>query len=165
MTALDYAVVVLILASAIVGLWRGVVREILSLLGWVLALVAAIMFGGDAGGFLPGSIQNPGLRYLLGMLLVLVGVLIIAYLLGWMLHKLLHAAGLGWLDRGLGVIFGLMRGLLVVLVLVFIAGLTRVPQEKWWRESLLAPYLQTAVLGLRPLLPQEVNKRLKYQAG
>lgn len=165
MTLFDYVVIFLILASALLGLWRGVVREILSLLGWIFALVAAIMFGGDAGNLVLGSVQNSGVRYLLGMLLVLVAVLILAFVIGWLLHKLLHAAGLGWLDRGLGVVFGLMRGLLVVLILVFVAGLTRLPQEGWWRESLLVPYLQTAVLGLRPLLPQDVNKRLKFQSG
>ncbi|MBI3147199.1 MAG: CvpA family protein [Betaproteobacteria bacterium] len=163
MTAFDYLVLGLILASALWGLWRGVVKEILSLLGWVVALVAAVVFGGDMGTLLPDGVQNPALRYLLGMLLVLILVLLVAWLLGLILHKLLHAAGLGWLDRGLGVIFGLMRGVLVVLVLVFAAGLTKLPQERWWRESLLAPHLQVAVLGLRPLLPQEVNKRLKFQ--
>ncbi len=165
MTVLDYLVIGLVMASALWGLWRGVVREILSLLGWVVALVAAVMFGGEMGAILPKSLENPAVRYLLGMVVVLVAVLILAALLGWLLHKLLHAAGLGWFDRGLGVIFGLMRGVLVVLVLVFVAGLTKLPQERWWRESLLAPYLQQAVLGLRPLLPQEVNKRLKFQAN
>lgn len=165
MTLFDYVVILMVLASALWGLWRGVVREVLSLLGWVLALVAAIMFGGDMGELLPTSLQNPAARYLLGMLLMLVLVLLVAWLLGWILHRLLHAAGLGWLDRGLGVIFGIMRGVLVVLVLVFIAGLTKLPQERWWQESLLAPYLQQAVLGLRPLLSQEVNKRLKYQTS
>jgi len=165
MTILDYSVIALVLLSALWGLWRGVVREIVSLLGWVVALVAAILFGGDMGAILPGSLENPAARYLLGMVLVLVLVLLLAWLLGWLVHKLLHAAGLGWFDRGLGVIFGLMRGLLVVLVLFFVAGLTKLPQERWWRQSLLAPYLQQVVLGLRPMLPQEVNKRLKFQAS
>jgi membrane protein required for colicin V production len=83
-------------------------------------------------------------------------------LFGVLLAKLLRAAGLGLVDRLLGALFGLARGALLAWILTLLGGLTSLPQQDWWRESLLAPPLQAAVLAGRPLLPLEIAKRLKY---
>lgn len=162
MAAFDFVVIAVVLISAVWGLARGVVREVLSLVGWVLAVVLAIVFGDDFARYLPEQIHGAGLRFLVAMLVVLLLVLLVAWLLGWLIARLLKAIGLGWLDRLFGFIFGLVRGLVVVLVFVLIAGLTNMPQEHWWKRSALAPMLETVVLGARPALPQAVAKRLKY---
>jgi len=77
--------------------------------------------------------------------------------------KLLRAVGLGPLDRFLGAVFGVARGVLLLLLCVLVAGLTPLPQQALWRQAWLAPPLETAVLAARPWLPPEVAKRIRYR--
>ena len=90
-------------------------------------------------------------------------VLVAAALLRLALSKLLRAIGLGPLDRFLGAVFGVARGVLVVLLCVLIGGLTVLPQQAWWRQAWLAPPLETAVLAAKPWLPAAVAKRIRYR--
>jgi len=162
MTWLDYAALGVFVASTAVGIWRGLVREVVSLLGWVIAFLAANLFAGPLGASMPGSIPTPGLRVAAAFVLVFVGSLVVTSLAGLLLSKLVKAIGLGALDGALGALFGAARGLLMVLAVALLAGLTSAPQQGFWRDSVCAGAMARAALALKPWLPQTLAERLRY---
>jgi len=162
MTAFDYAVIAILVASLALGLWRGLIGEVLALLAWILAAFAAWQFGPEVGALIT-AIADPGLRVLTGYAAVFFGVLVVLGLLRLAVRGLLKALGLTAVDRLLGVVFGLARGLVIVLVAVAVGGMTSAPKEVWWRQAVLAPPLETAVLAARPWLPPEAVKRIRFR--
>jgi membrane protein required for colicin V production len=138
------------------------VGEVLSILAWVIALVAAWMFGASVGAGLFGGIHDHSIRLVAGFATVVVLVLVVVALLKLALRGLLKAIGLSVTDRLLGVLFGLLRGLAIVLLLVAVGGVTPLPRQGWWRDARLAPPLETVVLAGKPWLPADVAKRIRY---
>ena len=153
---IDWIIGAVVLVSVLVGLLRGVTREIVSLAGWVLGLVLAFFFAEQVGATLP--IEPPELRIAVGALLILAGVLVLAALLGAVLRALLAAVKLSSLDRLLGGVFGLARAVLVLGVAVLLASGTPVPKAGWWKESLLLPWLEAGVAFATPLLPESIAR-------
>jgi membrane protein required for colicin V production len=135
---------------------------VISILGWVIAFLAASLFGGPLGGVMPQAIPTPELRVAAAYVVVFVLALVVTSMLGLLLSKAVHAVGLGGLDRALGAGFGTARGLLVVLAGALIAGLTSAPRQAFWRDSYSGTYLAQAALALKPLLPQTLAGRLRY---
>ena len=162
MTWLDYAVAGVFAVSLAVGVWRGLVREVLSILGWVIAFLAANLLAGPVGLMMPQAIPSPELRIATAYVAVFLGSLIVAALLGLLLSKIVHASGLGGVDRMLGALFGAARGLLIVLAAALLAGLTSAPRQQAWRDSVSGPFLVQAATVLKPLLPQTFAERLRY---
>lgn len=162
MTWLDYAVTGVFAASLILGAWRGLVREVISILGWVIAFLAANLLAGPIGPAMPQAIPTPELRVAAAYIAVFIGSLILTSLIGLLLSKIVKAAGLGGVDRLLGAAFGAARGLLIVLAAALLAGLTRAPSQPFWRDSASGPLLAEAALALKPLLPQTLAERLRY---
>jgi membrane protein required for colicin V production len=154
MTPVDWLIAAGILISVLLGVLRGATREIVSLAGWVLALVLAYFYAESVGAALPWAVSVPLLRTALGALVILVGVLIAAALIGALLRALLVAAKLSALDRVAGGAFGLVRAGLVLGLAVGLASLTAMPRASWWNESLLLPSLQAGVAFASPLLPE-----------
>ena len=162
MTAFDYVVLGVILVSVAVSIWRGLVREVVSLLSWLVALWVAARFSVVFSEWLPAAIANPSARYVTAFVVLFLGTVIVLELFGccspnccarrgWVLSIACSAQCSAWPAarcwRGYSTLLG---------------GLTSLPQQDWWRESLFAPPLQAAVLAARPLLPLEIAKRLKY---
>ena len=162
MTWLDYAVIGVFAASLVVGAWRGLVREVISILGWVIAFLAANLFAGPLGPAMPLAIPSPELQVAAAFIVVFVGSLIVTTLLGLLLSKIVKAVGLGGVDRMLGAIFGAARGALILLAVALLAGLTSAPRQLFWRDSASGPLLVQAVQALKPLLPQTFAERLRY---
>ena len=162
MTWLDYAVIGVFAASLALGAWRGLVREVLSVLGWIIAFLAANLLAGPLGPAMPQAIPTPELRVAAAYLAVFIGSLIVTSLAGLLLSKIVKAAGLGGLDRLLGAVFGVARGLLIVLAAALLAGLTSAPRQAFWRDSASGPLLAQAAGMLKPLLPQTLAERLRY---
>ena len=162
MTWLDYAVVGVFAVSLVVGAWRGLVREVLSILGWIIAFLAASLLAGPLGPAMPQAIPSPELRVAAAYVAVFVVALIATALLGLLLSKIVKAAGLGGVDRMLGMLFGAARGLLIVLVAALLAGLSSAPRQPFWRDSASGPLLAQAAAALKPLLPQTLAERLRY---
>ncbi|WP_428825607.1 CvpA family protein [Azonexus sp. IMCC34842] len=148
--------------SLLFGLWRGVVGEVIALGAWVLGVFAAIEFGGPAGQTVFTSIADPSVRTLAGCVLIFVGVLLAMSLVRWAVSSMVKALGLSLSDRLLGMIFGLVRGVLVTMVLVGLGGMTAAPKQSWWREATLSPPLETAVLVARQWLPDDLAKRIRF---
>jgi membrane protein required for colicin V production len=161
-TWVDYAVFGVIVASTAWGLWRGLVREVMSLAGWVIAFLAANLFAAPLSGLVPASVSRPELRVLIAFVTIFFVALALAMIASLLLAKVVHAAGLGSIDRTLGALFGLLRGLLIVLVLAIMAGFTRVPASADWKNSLVGEQLGGVASRLKPWLPPAFTERMKY---
>lgn len=162
MTIFDYVVLAAMALSVLLGAWRGVVNELLALVAWVAAFLVARIEAPQATHWLAGQIAEPGLRLAAAFIIIFVGVLILFAVARMLLSRLLSAVGLGTLDRLLGAVFGVLRGLAVVLAGVMLAGMTSMPRERWWQTAVLAPPLETAALAAKPWLPADVAKRIRF---
>jgi membrane protein required for colicin V production len=161
-TAFDYAVLGVLVFSLVVGVLRGLVRELVMLSGWIAAFALSTAFSGTLARFAPASLGDT-LSQLLAFAVIFLGVLILAGFVGLLLSMVTRSAGLGFTDRALGACFGVVRGLLVVLAGVFVAGLTPLPREPVWKNAVLSGPFETAVLLLRPHLPADLAQRIKYR--
>ena len=162
MTLFDLGVLGILVVSVAISLLRGLAREMVSLGVWVGGFVLATFFGGYVASYLPQSLQ-PLWSALIGFLIVFGVVLVIGWILGMALSSAVRASGLAPADRALGVLFGLVRALLIVLVFVVLAGLTPLPRERFWRDAFLSGPFETAALALRPHLPARLGQHLKYR--
>lgn len=163
MTVFDYAVLAIVAASVLLGAWRGLVSEVLALAAWVAALLTARELAPGMAPVFSDWLKEPALQYAAAFAVIVVAVLVTVALTRLALSRLLRAIGLGPLDRFLGAVFGVARGVLVVLLCVLVGGLTMLPQQAWWRQAWLAPPLETAVLVSKPWLPAAVAKRIRYR--
>jgi membrane protein required for colicin V production len=162
MTWFDYAVVSIVGLSVLLAVFRGVVREITALAGWVAALILSGLFAQELAQWLPLSLSHL-LRAVIAYLIIFLGVLLLSGLAGLLLAKLFRAAGLGFTDRVIGALFGLARGAVIVFIGVMFAGLTSLPKEPFWREAALSGPAETAVLAARPALPKDLAQRIRYR--
>lgn len=160
MAALDWGLLAVLLLSLLLGAWRGLVFEVLSLAGWVLAFVVAGWFAVQVGAWIPWGEAEAPWRPVAGFVLLFIVVVFACGLLASLARKAMVAAGLRPADRALGALFGVVRGVVLLLALVWVLGFTPVPQQPWWQESRIVPALQGLLQGLGPVLPQEwVNAR------
>lgn len=162
MTVFDYAVLGVIGISVLLSILRGFVREVLALAAWVAAFFVAKLYTVQLAPLLPQSIPSEELRLLAAFLVLFLLTLLVCSLLAIAVSSLFKQVGLGWLDRGLGAFFGLVRGMLVVLVAVLLAGLTGLPRAPEWREAMFSAPLEALVLESLPWLPEGVAKHVKY---
>ena len=160
MTWADYTILGIILVSAILGLVRGFLREVASLLVWLLGFWIAVRYApavGEAFKF----VKTAEDRLIIGYAVVLVAVLIVGTVVGMLLKKLVDSSGAVAGDRGLGTLFGAVRGVVVVTVLILMGSMVLVPQPAWWRESKLIPYAAPLMALARRFAPMAVDfKRL-----
>lgn len=158
MTAFDWIIVAVLGLSALLGLWRGLMREVFSVGGWVAGIALAIRYAAPLGDWLPRDFAWPALRTGLAALGIVVACLFVAAALGWLVHKLVAAARLSGTDRALGALFGLLRGVLIVLAAVFLASRTALAEQPAWREAkLLAPF-DVGVRWIVPYLPPALTR-------
>jgi membrane protein required for colicin V production len=165
MSAFDLIVIGIVGLSTVFAFWRGLIRVVMSLVGLVAAVLAAIHFSPSASNLLLMLSDNPATRYLAAFALIFVVVVLMCGLLGWALSRAIRAIGLGFVDRLLGAVFGVARGVLIVVIAVLLAGLTTLPRQEWWQNALFAPPLVIAALSLRPWLPHALAQRLDYGPG
>jgi membrane protein required for colicin V production len=162
MTWFDYAVIAIVGLSVLLAAFRGVVRELAAIAGWVAALVLSGLFAHELAQWLPGAL-SPMLKAVIAYLVIFLGVLLLSGIAGLALTRLFHAAGLGFADRAVGALFGLVRGALIVFIGVMLAGLTGLPKEPFWREAALSGPVETAVLAAKPVLPKDLAQRIRYR--
>lgn len=162
MTSFDYTILLIIGISIIVSMMRGAVREVLAIAGWIVAIYVAKTYAVQLLPLLPTDIPTEQLRILAAYVIVFLSVLLISSLLTIALSSLIKKIGLNWVNRFLGAIFGFARGLLIVCVLVFLAGLTSLPKDARWTNAMLSSPLEALVKSALPWLPQMVAKHVKY---
>ena len=164
MTIFDGAVIFVVALSTLLAFVRGVVRELIALIAWVVGIIAALLFTETVAAWIP-DFGHPAVRYLIAFALILIAALLLGALIAYPLARAIRAAGLGFVDRFLGSIFGLARGLLLMVAFVLVAGLTSLPRADWWQNALLAPPLVVLALSLKPYLPAQWAERLDYSRG
>ena len=151
----------MLVASTAWGIWRGMVHEVLSLAGWIAAFIVANLACDSLANQLPTSMR-PEFRTMAAWLAVFIGVLVISALVTLMLGKAIKMVGLVKLDRWLGALFGMARGLLILLAFALVAGLTPLPRSTFWTSSATGRPLAETVLQLKPWLPSGLAQRLRY---
>lgn len=162
MTWFDYAVIAVLALSSLLGWWRGLVYEVLSLLGWVAAFAVARLFATNVTPYMPDALSTDALKTAAAFALLFILTLIVCSILAWLLSKVVKWIGLGWLDGSLGALFGLVRGVLAVLLAVVLAGYTGLPQAPFWRDAWLSQPLVSMVQVARGWLPESVAQHVHY---
>ena len=161
MSALDIFVILLLGGGAVIGFVRGLVHEVLSLAGWIMAFVAANLLAAPLADSFPANMR-PEFRVVGAFLLVFIGVLVLTTLLTALVTKFIRVSVLQSLDRWLGALFGLLRGLVLVVAFALVAGLTSLPRTPDWTNSATGYSLAQTAIQLKQWLPPALASRLKY---
>lgn len=141
MNGADWAIVIVLTLSSVISLVRGFIKEALSLVIWVVALVCANVFSHRLEEFLVNTITTPSLRAMAAFLLVFVGVLFLGALINFLIGFIVKATGLSGTDRLIGMVFGFARGvLLVMMFLIYVPNYVPVTKDSWFQQSQLIPY-------------------------
>lgn len=159
----DYIIVAVLTLSVLVGLWRGLISEVLSIVCWMLAFWVAWIFG-DRLAERFTAVEVASARLMLGYAVCFFGVVIAGALVSFVIRKLVAGTGLTGTDRLLGMLFGLARGLLLVVVAVLLLGFTPFPRDVWWHESRLLPSLEIGAQWLAAQLPASVGQHLDFRS-
>ena len=160
LSAVDWMLLAVLGLSFLLGLWRGIVQEVLSLTGWVAAFYVSQMYAPMAAAWLPMEGSSQMLRYAAGFVVVFIAVLVATVLVSFVVKKLVSAVGLGPLDRLLGSLFGFMRGVVILLAVTVFVGMTPMRDTEAWKQAQGTQWLQQFLHVLKPVLPADFGKYL-----
>ena len=161
---IDYSFLVIIAVSALIGLLRGLVREALSLTSWVMAIWISIHFSPSLGHLMRNLIEQDTMRAIAAFLILFIGTLSIGSIITFIVRSGLKKIGLGFVDRLGGLVFGVLRGGGIIMVLIYVVGLTPLKRESWWHKSMLIPPFEQLVIWLRSQAPPEVVQQIESTA-
>ena len=139
MTQVDNLILIVIAISSAFGVRRGFIKEIMSLLSWIAALLVSRVYSVSFASIIENLIDNPSVRYVIAFSVLFVIIIMLGTLLNHLMSKLLVVTGLKTIDRLLGAVFGVARGTVIVLVGLFILNVF-VSESEWWQQSTLIPY-------------------------
>lgn len=159
---IDYAILGVITLSALVGFFRGFVREAIGLATWVLAFFIAYKLAEPMAGLLENwiSVRSVRLAAAFGGLFII--TLVIGAIVNYSIAKLVTGTGFAGTDRALGGVFGVLRGAAILVLLVLFAGLTAVPRDDWWQQSIFIAHLQEGALSVRAWLPSGLAEEINF---
>jgi membrane protein required for colicin V production len=159
-TAVDWILLGVLGFSMLLGAWRGLVYEVLSVLGWVVSFFVAQWFAPDLATRLPVQSASDPVRYAAAFVLIFIAAVFAAGLLAFVVKKLVAAVGLAPIDRVLGAAFGVLRGVILLLAATVVIDMTALKSSSWWQESKGAPVLTATLKALKPVLPEQFAKYL-----
>ena len=159
-STVDWVLLAVLGFSMLLGAWRGLVYEVLSVLGWAVSFYTAQYFAPMVSAWLPLQSSSDAVRYAAAFVLVFVAAVFTAGLLAFLLKKLIEAIGLRPVDRTMGAAFGLVRGVILLLAIAVVMDMTALKKNVWWQESKGAPILSATLNGLKPVLPEQFAKYL-----
>jgi membrane protein required for colicin V production len=162
MTLFDYLVLLVLISSVVISMVRGLVREILSLVSWVVAFVLANAYGARVSAWMPDAIPGELLRLMISFIGLFIGVRLLMALVMVAVNALIKASGLSLVDRGLGGLFGLARGCVIVLAAVMVCGMTQIPRQSFWKDALLSPLVEAAAQTLMPFMPESITRHVQF---
>ncbi|MBM3351113.1 MAG: CvpA family protein [Betaproteobacteria bacterium] len=162
MTSFDYAVLMVIGASVILSVLRGMVKEVLAIAGWIAAFYVGRTYSTELLPMMPIEIPTESLRVLAAFLILFLATLLVSSLLSIAISAIIRKIGISWLDRTLGAIFGMFRGVLIVCILVFFAGMTSLPHDVRWRNAMFSAPIEALVISLLPWVPENIAKHVKF---
>ncbi len=155
----DIVVLAILALSVVIGLFRGLIKEALSLATWVIAIWVALAFAQQFSQVLPFKLGSETVQTAVAFFILFIVVLIIGGIINYLAGELVDKTGLSGTDRMLGLVFGLMRGGLLVAVMVLLASLTNMPNEDWWKDSMTLPYFQDVANWIKDLLPASLQQK------
>jgi membrane protein required for colicin V production len=155
MALADWVLLAVLVFSMLLGAWRGLVYEVLSVLGWAVSFYAAQYFAPMVALWLPLQSASETVRYAAAFVLVFVASVFAAGLLAFLLKKMIEAIGLRPVDRTMGAAFGLVRGVILLLAAAVVINMTALEKSQWWQDSRGAPVLNAMLKGLKPVLPEK----------
>lgn len=159
MVWVDIVIVGIILISTLISLFRGFVKESISLATWVLAGILAVRYMDVLAVFFEASIESVTIRMAAAFAVLFIVTLIIGAIVNFIVSQMVSKTGLGGTDKALGMVFGLGRGILIIVMLLLLAGLTPMPEEQWWKESLLIEQFSAISTWVRDFLPQDLASK------
>ncbi len=159
---IDIIILSIIGISAVISLVRGFVKEALSLVGWMAAIWVALTYSDVLADLTTNYISTPSIRFVAAFTFLFVVTLLLSSLINFLASQLVKKTGLSGTDRMIGVVFGVARGGVVVAMLVLLAGLTPLPHDPWWQESMLVGHFQEMVGWMSGRLPPEVIADIAY---
>lgn len=148
----DYLIIAIIGLSLLAGVMRGLLREVIALVSWILAIWLAWKFAPRIEPYLGGVLNGGGVRPWAARAIVFIGVLLVGALVGLLVSHFVRLSLFSGMDRFLGALFGLLRGAVMVGVLVMLCHTLQLQQEPWWRRSLLVPYAERVGNVLRGMV-------------
>lgn len=161
----DYAIIGVLGLSVLIGLWRGFIGEVMALVCWVVAVWVAWTFGPTLAEQFSASISVPSVRVMLAYALCFVAVLIAGAIVSFLLRKLVSGSGLSGTDRLLGMVFGLVRGVALMVLVVLLMKFTPVVRDDWWQTSKLLPTFEEGARWVTSRLPESVARYLEPAAA
>lgn len=162
MVVADFIVLGIIFISVIISLMRGFVKEALSLTGWLASLWIAMSFSSGMAELFGSWIKDPTLRLLAAFVSLFVMSLVVGAVINFFATQFVQRVGLSGIDRTIGVVFGFMRGILLVTIIVMLLGLTTLPKESWWDESFFMFRFEVIATWLKDLLPGDIARYFNF---
>ena len=160
MTLFDWIILAVVLVSGAISVIRGFVKEAISLATWVLAFWVALAFAAKLALLMPDSLQSPTLRWVAAAVVLFMATLLVGGLTNFLISTLVEKTGLSGTDRALGVVFGVLRGVVIVALMVLVVGDTALREEAWWQESRLRPSLGVVAEWMRAHYPAGMAESL-----
>ena len=160
MAPLDWVFIAIMAASLLLGAWRGLVYEVISVAGWIAAFILAQMFAPQMAAMLPMGQAPEVARYAAGFVLVFIAVVVAAGLLAWLTKNLVQAVGLRPVARVLGAAFGILRGALLLMAIAIVVNMSPLNRGEWWMDSKGAAMSTAAVKQVKPVLPERFGQYL-----
>jgi len=165
MVWVDYLIIGIIFLSAAISIIRGFIKEVLSLVNWAVSGWVALTFHPHLATLLADYIPTPSVRIFAAFISLFIVTLILGALVNHLIAQVVEKTGLTGTDRALGVIFGLIRGVAIVTILVLLAGATPMPNDQWWQNSLLIEYFEKLAIWLQQWLPSDLASSINFGNG
>lgn len=160
---IDYTIIAIIALSVLISVMRGFVREVISLVVWVAAIAVSFIFYRYIADLLVNFIHSDSVRLVVSFVGLFLVTLILGMLINYLIGQLVANTGLSGTDRVLGIIFGIARGILVVVLLMMLVSLTPFAKETSWQESVLVPHFQPLENWLSSFLPDSMHSHYELQ--
>ncbi|RLA06838.1 MAG: CvpA family protein [Gammaproteobacteria bacterium] len=162
MPIIDLVIIAILVISSLISLSRGFIKEALSLASWIIAGWIAFNFSSNFATLLEGVIAINSVRIAVAAVILFIITVVIGSVLVFIITAMVDKSGLTSTDRSIGMAFGLIRGVLIVVGLIYIANLTPVPEDEWYKQSLLVPHFNTLASHLSVFIPEEVKKYMSF---
>lgn len=161
----DFVILGVIAISALVAYFRGFFREAIGLATWVIAFWVAFRLAEPGGALLDGWVGAHSIRLAIAFGVIFIVVLIVGAIANYFIGRLVSGTGFAGTDRVLGAVFGALRGVVVLVLLVLLAGLTPVPEDDWWHQSRFMGHLEQGALWVRDWLPAGLADEIHFGDG
>lgn len=162
MGLVDFGIITVISVLLVLGLIWGFVKIAIALGTWVAASLISFGFAPNLAASMLQSIESPAMRLAIAMGILFVLTIMLGALVSFLVRQIINKTGLTALDRVLGMVIGAALGFIIIIALVFIAGLSPIPEYEWWKESILVARFETLAIWLQGYLPDDVAKYFAY---